>query len=64
MQRRRGAHPHIEQSMHASSWTTRELRDLPGYSAKIDQCTLLVAKRRGGETLGYLRKAALILTTK
>lgn len=64
MQRRSGAHAHIEQPMQTSSWTTRALRDLPGYSAKIDQCAFgLVAKNRNGEVPGYVRKPN-IFTTK
>ena len=61
---RNGAHAHLEQPMHALSWKTRALRNLPGFFTLLDQCQF---GSRCLDTDGLwklVKKPTAILTTK
>eukprot|EP00434_Breviolum_minutum_P011390 symbB.v1.2.010051.t1/scaffold636.1/size252712/6 len=61
---RNGAHAHLEQPMHALSWKTRALRNLPGFHTLLDQCQF---GSRCLDTDGLwklVKKPTAILTTK
>lgn len=61
---RNGAHAHLEQPMHALSWKTRALRQLPGYFTLLDQCRFGTRCLDSDGLWKLVKKPTAILTTK
>ena len=59
-----GRHGHIEQPKHALSWSTRALRDLPGYRADFDQCRYGATCLDEDSQWRPVKKSTTLLTTK
>ena len=64
MQVRNGGHAHLEQPMHALSWKTRALRQLPGFFTLLDQCQFGSRCLDSAGLWKLVKKPTAILTTK